>query len=184
MPPRSCGRVLQGVVAPTGGKLRALGEGLRQRQCVHEWASQSCSSQGLSAPYTAGSAFGWRTKASIQMIPPSSDVRKPKANTFNIVQQTRSWRAKPACEDSAARTAGAAGAARGADHVRAGARGLSAARSDEDWGAVGRRASARQDGVPNRIRTGVTAVKGRCPRPLDDGDLEDSYDGRRPVWWR
>src|SRR6266852_2979965 len=35
--------------------------------------------------------------------------------------------------------------------------------------------------VPNRIRTGVTAVKGRCPRPLDDGDLEDSYDGRRPV---
>ncbi len=85
------------------------------------------------------------------MIPPSSDVRKPKANTFNIVQQTRSWRAKPACEDSAARTAGAAGAARGADHVRAGARGLSAARSDEDWGAVGRRASARQDGVPKGI---------------------------------
>src|SRR6266478_5499182 len=54
-------------------------------------------------------------------------------------------------------------------------------RSDDDWGAAGRRASARQDGVPNRIRTGVTAVKGRCPRPLDDGDLEDSYDGRRPV---
>ena len=25
-------------------------------------------------------------------------------------------------------------------------------------------------GVPNRIRTGVTAVKGQCPRPLDDGD--------------
>ena len=24
-------------------------------------------------------------------------------------------------------------------------------------------------GTPNRIRTGVTAVKGRCPRPLDDG---------------
>src|SRR5258706_3285906 len=31
------------------------------------------------------------------------------------------------------------------------------------------------------MRTGVTAVKGRCPRPLDDGDVEDSYDGRRPV---
>ena len=25
-------------------------------------------------------------------------------------------------------------------------------------------------GVPNRIRTGVAAVKGRCPGPLDDGD--------------
>ena len=27
-------------------------------------------------------------------------------------------------------------------------------------------------GVPRGIRTPVTAVKGRCPRPLDDGDLE------------
>jgi hypothetical protein len=26
-------------------------------------------------------------------------------------------------------------------------------------------------GVPDGIRTRVTAVKGRCPRPLDDGDL-------------
>ena len=26
-------------------------------------------------------------------------------------------------------------------------------------------------GVPNEIRTRVIAVKGRCPRPLDDGDL-------------
>ena len=25
-------------------------------------------------------------------------------------------------------------------------------------------------GVPNGIRTRVGAVKGRCPRPLDDGD--------------
>jgi hypothetical protein len=27
-------------------------------------------------------------------------------------------------------------------------------------------------GVPTGIRTPVTAVKGRCPRPLDDGDCE------------
>ena len=26
----------------------------------------------------------------------------------------------------------------------------------------------KKNGDPNRIRTGVTAVKGRCPRPLDD----------------
>ena len=26
-------------------------------------------------------------------------------------------------------------------------------------------------GAPDRIRTGVLAVKGRCPRPLDDGSL-------------
>ena len=28
------------------------------------------------------------------------------------------------------------------------------------------------DGVPKGIRTPVTAVKGRCPRPLDDGDTK------------
>jgi hypothetical protein len=28
---------------------------------------------------------------------------------------------------------------------------------------------------PNGIRTRVTAVKGRCPRPLDDRVLKDSY---------
>ncbi len=28
------------------------------------------------------------------------------------------------------------------------------------------------DGVPTGIRTPVAAVKGRCPRPLDDGDAE------------
>ena len=32
-------------------------------------------------------------------------------------------------------------------------------------------------GVPTGIRTPVTAVKGRCPRPLDDGDF-------CLVWWR
>src|SRR5216117_3032769 len=38
------------------------------------------SSQGLSARCSAGSAFDWRTRASMQMLPLSSDVRKPKAN--------------------------------------------------------------------------------------------------------
>ena len=28
----------------------------------------------------------------------------------------------------------------------------------------------KQGGVPTGIRTPVIAVKGRCPRPLDDGD--------------
>ena len=28
----------------------------------------------------------------------------------------------------------------------------------------------KSSAVPNRIRTGVIAVKGQCPRPLDDGD--------------
>jgi hypothetical protein len=27
------------------------------------------------------------------------------------------------------------------------------------------------DGVPSGIRTRVAAVKGQCPRPLDDGDV-------------
>ena len=30
-------------------------------------------------------------------------------------------------------------------------------------------------GVPTGIRTPVTAVKGRCPRPLDDRDLIKLY---------
>ena len=29
-----------------------------------------------------------------------------------------------------------------------------------------------RSGVPKGIRTPVTAVKGQCPRPLDDGDLD------------
>ena len=29
-----------------------------------------------------------------------------------------------------------------------------------------------KNGVPKGIRTPVAAVKGQCPRPLDDGDYE------------
>src|SRR6266513_2156515 len=47
-------------------------------------------------------------------------------------------------------------------------------RSGDGSAAIRRR---RHLGVPNRIRTGVTAVKERLKRPLDDGDLEDSYEG-------
>ena len=45
-------------------------------------------------------------------------------------------------------------------------------------------------GVPRGIRTPVTAVKGRCPRPLDDGDVMQQPrrrqdDVRRSGrWWR
>src|SRR5437773_11733911 len=58
-------------------------------------------------------------------------------------------------------------------------------------------------GVPKGIRTPVTAVKGRCPGPLDDGDAVRPPGGRgrlhgsrprnnapgpsaqgRPPWWR
>ena len=41
-------------------------------------------------------------------------------------------------------------------------------------------------GTPNRIRTGAAAVKGRCPRPLDDGggtvhDARDYQGYRAPI---
>ena len=36
-------------------------------------------------------------------------------------------------------------------------------------------------GVPNRIRTGVTAVKGQCPRPLDDRDVMVELSGIEPL---
>ena len=32
------------------------------------------------------------------------------------------------------------------------------------------KAKSDENGVPKGIRTPVVAVKGRCPRPLDDGD--------------
>jgi hypothetical protein len=38
------------------------------------------------------------------------------------------------------------------------------------------------DGVPGGIRTRVTGVKGRRPRPLDDGDPEVS-DERSGRYW-
>src|SRR5574337_374729 len=38
-------------------------------------------------------------------------------------------------------------------------------------------------GVPRGIRTPVTAVKGRCPGPLDDGDeAETKKDVSAPLW--
>src|SRR5213595_2096052 len=39
-------------------------------------------------------------------------------------------------------------------------------------GAANSLSSGRLGGVPTEIRTLVTAVKGRCPGPLDDGDVE------------
>ena len=37
-------------------------------------------------------------------------------------------------------------------------------------------------GVPKGIRTPVTAVKGRCPWPLDDGDkMEDRWENPLPC---
>jgi hypothetical protein len=51
--------------------------------------------------------------------------------------------------------------------------------------AITRIASARSD--PNGIRTRVTAVKGRCPGPLDDrvtkpGNIGIAMVGRKANW--
>ncbi len=37
-----------------------------------------------------------------------------------------------------------------------------------------------ENGVPKGIRTPVAAVKGQCPRPLDDGDEGLISSG---AWW-
>src|SRR5574343_1959155 len=41
-------------------------------------------------------------------------------------------------------------------------------------------------GVPTGIRTPVIAVKGRCPRPLDDGDVDTAcaVSAATSNWWR
>ncbi len=36
-------------------------------------------------------------------------------------------------------------------------------------------------GVPKGIRTPVTAVKGQCPRPLDDGDTKNPHQVINPA---
>ena len=35
-----------------------------------------------------------------------------------------------------------------------------------------------RNGAPNRIRTGVTALRGLCPGPLDDGSAAGPVPGR------
>ena len=41
-----------------------------------------------------------------------------------------------------------------------------------------------ESGVPTGIRTPVTAVKGRCPRPLDDRDLLRHTSENNNKYWR
>ncbi len=49
------------------------------------------------------------------------------------------------------------------------------AETDNEFGSMG-----SFNGVPKGVRTPVAAVKGQCPRPLDDGDLELFSIG---PWW-
>src|SRR5580700_12067080 len=44
--------------------------------------------------------------------------------------------------------------------------------------ALGPDPGSRSSGTPNGIRTRVAAVKGRCPRPLDDGGRSGSRERR------
>ena len=53
----------------------------------------------------------------------------------------------------------------------------------DGWRFFGRSTPVR---TPNRIRTGAAAVKGRCPRPLDDGGrtaqhARDDQGYRAPI---
>ena len=43
--------------------------------------------------------------------------------------------------------------------------------------------SQDQTGVPKGIRTPVAAVKGQCPRPLDDGDIDWFARRHELFWW-
>ena len=36
------------------------------------------------------------------------------------------------------------------------------------------------ESTPKRIRTAVAGVKGRCPRPLDDGGIPVKYSREKP----
>ena len=40
---------------------------------------------------------------------------------------------------------------------------------------------SKLSGVPKGIRTPVAAVKGQCPRPLDDGDTINSCPEKQPT---
>jgi hypothetical protein len=55
-----------------------------------------------------------------------------------------------------------------------------AIRSDGDRDGPEAESTGFKIGVPTGIRTPVTSVKGMCPRPLDDGDLDLDHQSN---WW-